>query len=58
LRARNIRSSSGIPSTCGLPVDLCAHHGAVTKAENRVNRMTIAHLEGVIEEQEAEIAER
>jgi 5-methylcytosine-specific restriction enzyme A len=35
----------------------CNHHGAQVKAENRANRQTIAHLEQIIESQEAEIEE-
>jgi hypothetical protein len=35
----------------------CNAHGAVVKAENRVNRQTIAHLESVIETQQFEIQE-
>jgi 5-methylcytosine-specific restriction protein A len=33
----------------------CNHHGAQVKAENRVNRQTIAHLERIIDAQAAEI---
>jgi 5-methylcytosine-specific restriction endonuclease McrA len=35
----------------------CNNHGGNVKAENRVNRRTIAHLEQIIEEQEAELEE-
>jgi 5-methylcytosine-specific restriction endonuclease McrA len=35
----------------------CNAHGAAVKAENRVNRQTIAHLESVIETQQFEIQE-
>jgi hypothetical protein len=34
----------------------CNHHGANVKNENRVNRMEIARLERVIENQQVEIA--
>jgi hypothetical protein len=34
----------------------CNDHGAVVKAENRVNRQTIAYLEKMIEDQSAEIS--
>jgi 5-methylcytosine-specific restriction endonuclease McrA len=34
----------------------CNAHGAVVKSENRANRQTIAQLEEIVDEQEAEIA--
>jgi hypothetical protein len=59
--AHHILPSSQYPELFFDPSNLeascrrCNDHGAVVKAENRVNRMTIAHLEDVIEEQRAEI---
>jgi 5-methylcytosine-specific restriction endonuclease McrA len=44
------------PSNVEASCTPCNRHGAVTQAENRANRQTIAHLEAVIEEREAEIA--
>ena len=35
----------------------CNRHGAVTQAENRNNRMTIAYLEQVLEAQQEQIEE-
>ena len=59
--AHHIRPSSQYPQLFFDPTNLqaactpCNRHGAVTQAENRVNRQTIAHLERVIEEQKVEL---
>jgi hypothetical protein len=55
---RPTRNGSGIPLTCKQPARLAITETAPSAApNNRTNRQLVAHLEAVIEEQQAEIEE-